>query len=159
MLQADVNKEFRITQSAGTEQKLRRSMPDHVHIFLSYVPTCYIPDMVREIKVSSTEFIKRKGWAQGFQWQESYGVFSYSQSHISRVINYIQHQEEHHRKKTFREEYIKILEDFEIKYEEKSNISPLQGSMGVVGPICYRQTAPSVPGFMAVYGWSCFNSF
>jgi len=96
-----------------------KAMPDHVHMFISYLPSSSVSEMMREVKSFSTEFIKRKGWANGFKWQEGYGVFSYSRSQISRVINYIQNQEERHRKRSFKEEYMKILKDFGVEYESK----------------------------------------
>jgi putative transposase len=70
--------------------------------------------------VQSNEFINSKNWIKGkFQWQEGYGVFSYSQSHIDSVINYIQNQEIHHQKKTFKPEYMALLEKFEVPFEER----------------------------------------
>lgn len=95
-------------------------MPDHAHIFVGFKPTIYIPDFVKEIKVQSNEFIVKKKWVgPRFAWQEGYGVFSYSRSHIDRVIKYILNQEKHHRKVTFRKEYIAILDKFEIPYQER----------------------------------------
>ncbi len=95
-------------------------MPDHTHLFVGFKPTILISDFVKEIKVESNEFIKNKKWIKGkFNWQDGYGVFSYSHSHIDRVIKYILNQEAHHRKKTFRQEYYELLEKFEIPFEEK----------------------------------------
>jgi REP element-mobilizing transposase RayT len=95
-------------------------MPDHVHLFVGYKPSVLISDFVKEIKVQSNEFIKEKKWIQqSFNWQEGYGVFSYGHSQIDRVCKYVLNQEEHHKKKTFKEEYIGLLEKFEIKYDEK----------------------------------------
>ena len=65
-------------------------------------------------------FINEKKWTKGrFEWQSCYGAFSYSQSQIGKVAEYIEKQEEHHRKRTFREEYIDLLEKFNIEYNEK----------------------------------------
>ena len=95
-------------------------MPDHTHLFVGFKPVMSISDFIKEIKVESNEFINGKKWiASNFGWQEGYGVFSYSHSHIDSVCKYILNQEEHHRKKTFREEYHDFLEKFEIGYEEK----------------------------------------
>lgn len=94
-------------------------MPDHVHIFTGFKPVI-ISDFIKEIKVESNEFINGKGWIEEkFSWQEGYGVFSYSHSHIDNVVKYVLNQEEHHKKKTFREEYLDFLEKFEIPFEEK----------------------------------------
>jgi REP element-mobilizing transposase RayT len=95
-------------------------MPDHLHLFVGFKPVISIADFIKEIKVESNEFINDKKWTRGkFSWQEGYGVFSYSHSHIGSVINYIRNQEEHHQKKSFREEYQKFLQKFEIPFEEK----------------------------------------
>lgn len=95
-------------------------MPDHIHLFVGYRPSYYIPDFVKEIKVESNEFITGKKWVEGnFNWQEGYGVFSYSHSHIDKVIKYIINQEEHHKKTKFREEYTGLLRKFDINYEDK----------------------------------------
>lgn len=95
-------------------------MPNHVHIFVSMNPDTSIAELVREIKKHSTDYINDKKLLAGkFYWQEGYGAFSYSNSQIPAVISYIMNQDEHHSAKTFREEYIKLLEDFKIEYEEK----------------------------------------
>lgn len=95
-------------------------MPDHIHIFTGFKPVVLIADFVKEIKVESNEFINAKKWIRGrFSWQEGYGVFSYSHSHIDRVVKYIMNQEAHHRKKTLRQEYNELLEKFQIPYQEK----------------------------------------
>ncbi len=94
-------------------------MPDHVHILMGMKPSCCLSDLVREIKKSTNEFIKEKGFSKfKFQWQEGYGAFSYSHSALNDVISYINNQEEHHKKKTFKEEYIDLLKKFEVKYDE-----------------------------------------
>ena len=96
------------------------SMPDHIHIFIGLNPTISISDLIRDVKVASSDFINDKKWLHGkFNWQKGFGAFSYSQSQIPKVINYINNQERHHRVKTFREEYINILDSFAIKYDDK----------------------------------------
>ena len=95
-------------------------MPDHAHLFVGFKPVISIADFIKEIKVESNEFINNKKWIKSkFSWQEGYGVFSYSHSHIGSVIDYINNQEVHHQKKSFREEYLEFLEKFEIPFEEK----------------------------------------
>ena len=109
-----------IVQSHRHKMLRINGMPDHVHIFIGYHPTQLIPMLVEEIKTSSNKFIKEKGFAaHKFSWQKGYGAFSYSRSHRDAVIKYIDNQEQHHRKKTFREEYLAFLEKFEIEYQEK----------------------------------------
>lgn len=96
------------------------SMPDHIHLLVSFKPTVLISDFVKEIKVESNEFINSKNWVRGkFSWQEGYGVFSYSPSHIDAVVKYILNQEAHHQNKTFKQEYLKFLEKFDIPFEER----------------------------------------
>ena len=95
-------------------------MPDHIHIFVGFKPNILISDFVKEIKVESNDFINSKNWIKGkFSWQEGYGVFSYSHSHIDTVIRYVLNQEIHHQKKTFKQEYLELLEKFEILFEDK----------------------------------------
>lgn len=106
----------------GKEQKpiIVNGMPDHIHAFIGLKPAMAISDLVREIKNNSTNFINERKFVKGkFSWQEGYGTFSYSHSHIQSVYNYILNQEEHHKKKTFREEYIELLQKFEIEFNEK----------------------------------------
>lgn len=95
-------------------------MPDHIHIFVGFKPTVSISDFVKEIKVESNEFINSKNWIKSkFSWQEGYGVFSYSHSHIDAVIKYVLNQDIHHQKKTFKQEYLELLEKFEVPFEER----------------------------------------
>jgi REP element-mobilizing transposase RayT len=106
----------------GKEQKpiIVNGMPDHIHVFVGLRPAMAISDLVRDIKNNSSNFINEKRLVKGrFSWQEGYGAFSYSHSHIQNVYDYILNQEEHHRKKTFKEEYIDFLKKFEIEYNEK----------------------------------------
>ncbi len=79
-----------------------------------------ISELVQEVKAISSKFINEKKWVLGkFQWQEGYGVFSYSHSQIDNVINYINNQESHHKKNTFKEEYLELLMKNDIKYDER----------------------------------------
>ena len=95
-------------------------MPDHTHFFVGFKPVGLISDFVKEIKVKSNEFITGKKWLRNkFNWQEGYGVFSYSHSQIDRVIKYINNQEQHHKKKTFRQECHEMVKKFGISLDEK----------------------------------------
>lgn len=94
------------------------AMPDHVHILISMNPTMSVSDLVRDIKAGSSKFINEKRWMNGkFNWQEGYGAFSYSKSGVDSVVKYILNREEHHKKKTFREEYLDFMSKFEIEYD------------------------------------------
>jgi len=95
-------------------------MPDHMHIFIGLNPDNSISNLVHDLKISSSKFINEKiKLGTKFQWQEGYGAFSYSHSQIGNVIKYINNQEIHHKKKTFKEEYLEILKKFNLKYELK----------------------------------------
>jgi putative transposase len=106
----------------GKEQKaiIVNGMADHIHAFIGLKPSMAISDLVRDIKNNSSNFVNEKRFVKGkFSWQDGYGAFSYSHSHISDVYNYILNQEEHHKTKTFREEYLSFLKKFDVEYNEK----------------------------------------
>ena len=93
---------------------------DHVHIFFGMPVTTCISDFMSIIKANSSKWINEKKFVKGkFRWQSVYGAFSHSRSQRDNVIKYIMTQEEHHRNRTFKEEYLKMLSDFEVEYEEK----------------------------------------
>lgn len=95
-------------------------MPDHIHILIGMKPSCCLSDLVREIKKSSNAFINEKKFSKfKFEWQKGYGAFSYSHSSLDNVIAYIQNQKEHHKNKSFREEYIDFLKKFEVEYKDE----------------------------------------
>ncbi len=109
-----------IVQNKQQKMLAISGMPDHIHILIGMKPNCCIADLVREIKKSSNDFIKEKKFIKHpFHWQEGYGCFSYSHSALDNVIAYINNQKEHHKKLTFKEEYISFLKKFEIEYDEK----------------------------------------
>jgi len=106
----------------GKDQKpiIVNGAADHVHIFVGLRPSMSISDLVRDIKSNSSNFINDKKWVSGkFSWQEGYGAFSYGQSQVDAVYQYILNQEEHHRKHTFKEEYHEFLRKFQIEFDEK----------------------------------------
>lgn len=105
----------------GKEQKpiIINGMPDHIHAFVGMRPSMSISDLVRDIKNNSSNFINENRFVKGkFSWQESYGAFSYSHSQMGAVYDYILNQEEHHKKKSFKEEYLDLLK-FEVEYNDK----------------------------------------
>lgn len=109
-----------LVQNRGVRLLAVHAMPDHVHLFVGFGPVMSMSDFIKEIKVETNEFIKGKQWVKGkFAWQQGYGVFSYSHSHVDRVVKYILNQEAHHKRKTFKEEYHQLLDKFQIPYEEK----------------------------------------
>lgn len=104
------------------EQKpiIVNGMADHVHIFVGLNPSMRISDLVRDIKNNSSRFINEHHLLRGrFSWQEGYGVFSYGHSQIEKVFQYIKNQEQHHRKRSFKEEYFEPLTKFNVRYDER----------------------------------------
>ena len=94
-------------------------MPDHIHLFIGTKPGILLSDLVRDVKAGSSKFINDNKWIKGrFSWQEGFGAFSYSHSHIHQVVDYINNQKEHHQQKSFKEEYLGFLQKFEIKYDD-----------------------------------------
>lgn len=94
------------------------NMPDHLHLLVGLRPDAALSDLVRDVKAGSSKFVNEKRWCLGrFSWQEGFGAFSYSRSQIGTVIRYIQNQQKHHAKKSFRDEYLQLLEKFGVEYD------------------------------------------
>lgn len=109
-----------IVQQRNCKMLAIHCMPDHCHILVGIRPDITLSDLVRDIKASSSKFINEKLWLKNkFQWQEGFGAFSYAQSQVHDVVQYILNQEEHHKKRTFREEYVEFLKRFDVAYDEK----------------------------------------
>ncbi len=95
-------------------------MPDHVHLFIGIKPDCKLSDLMRDVKRSSSLFITENGFTKyKFNWQSGYGAFSYGQSQIDSVVKYIMNQKEHHKKYSFKDEYISLLKKFQIEHNEQ----------------------------------------
>lgn len=108
-----------IIQNKNQKLLAINGVSDHIHILVGISPSITLSDLVRDIKNNSSRFINEKKWVLGkFQWQEGYGAFSYSRSQRSDIIKYIENQENHHAKNSFKEEYLEILKKFEIQYDE-----------------------------------------
>lgn len=102
-------------------------MPDHVHVFFGMRPVQSLSDLMQEIKSSSSKWINQKNLVNGkFSWQEGFGAFSYSKSHVDSVIDYIKTQKEHHKKATFIEEYVNFLKKFEVDFDERYIFKPVE---------------------------------
>ena len=96
------------------------NMPDHLHLLVGLRPDAALSDLVRDVKAGSSKFINEKRWVMGrFSWQEGFGAFSYARSQLGAVIRYIQNQQKHHAKKSFRDEYLELLEKFGVEYDRK----------------------------------------
>jgi REP element-mobilizing transposase RayT len=109
-----------IIQNNGHKLVAINGQPDHLHIAVGYKPHQLIPDLLQDIKGSSSKWINEEHFVRGkFNWQGGYGAFSFSNSHIDRIVKYIQNQEKHHKRKTFQEEYKELLEKYNIQYDDR----------------------------------------
>lgn len=109
-----------IIRNHGQKLLVINGMADHIHLLLGLKPNIALSDLVREIKANSSKFINEKGWIKGrFNWQEGFGAFSYGHSQLDTIIGYIQTQEKHHQEQTFKDEYLSLLQKFDIAFEEK----------------------------------------
>lgn len=115
-----------IIQNHGHKLLAINGMPDHIHLLFGMRPAQSLSDLMRDVKGDSSLWINENKFVAGkFSWQEGYGAFSYSKSQIHAVANYIENQKLHHNKRTFIEEYTKILQDFEIEFDEKYIFKPI----------------------------------
>jgi len=116
-----------IIQNNGHKVLSIGGMPDHIHVFFGFRPNQSLSALMQNVKRDSSEWINKEKLVVGrFSWQEGYGAFSYSKSQIPQVIKYIDNQEKHHGKRTFIEEYRKILNDFGLEYDEKYIFKPIE---------------------------------
>jgi putative transposase len=104
----------------GCKTYIVNGVEDHVHCLIGLKPSISISNLMQSVKAKSSKWINEQQFTiERFEWQEGYGVFSYSHSQINQVYKYIENQEEHHKKRSFREEYIDFLEKFEVPYDER----------------------------------------
>jgi REP element-mobilizing transposase RayT len=109
-----------IVRNEGQKLLQINGMSDHVHILIGLRPAMVVAELVREIKSDSSDWINRKKLSRGrFSWQEGYGAFSYGHSQLDTIIRYIQNQEKHHKRRSFKEEYLTLLKKFEIEFKEE----------------------------------------
>ena len=101
-------------------------MPDHIHILFGMRPTQSLSDLMQKVKQDSSKWINKNRFIKGkFSWQAGFGAFSYSKSQLPRVINYIQNQENHHKKKSFTEEYLDFLNEFDVNFDDRYLFKPI----------------------------------
>ena len=94
--------------------------PDHIHILIGFHPAIAVSDLTRDIKANSSKFINNQKWLpEKFNWQDGFGAFTYSKSQIDNVARYIINQPRHHKKQSFKEEYLGILKKLSIAYDEQ----------------------------------------
>lgn len=109
-----------IIKAKGQKAIIVNGVSDHVHVFVGLKPSMRISDLARDIKNNTTLFINEQQFSPyKFSWQEGYGAFSYANSEVKRVFRYIENQEAHHRKESFKIEYVGLLKKFEIEHEEQ----------------------------------------
>ena len=107
-------------QESGHKMLQINSRPDHIHIFYGMRPHEAISDLVQNVKATTSKWINTNNFCEKkFHWQDGFGAFSYSKSHVDRVIKYIQNQEKHHKKITFLEEYLSMLRKTDILFDER----------------------------------------
>jgi len=132
---------------SGQGQKLIaiNNMPDHVHMLIGLMPDVALSDLVRDVKAGSSKFINEQRWVNGrFGWQEGFGAFSYARSQLDTVIRYVQNQQKHHAKKSFREEYMELLEKFGVTYDDRYIFQPAgkSASSSPASQSCRASAAP-----------------
>ena len=109
-----------IVQKKGQKMLAINGMPNHIHFLIGMRPSCCLSDLVREMKKFSNDFIREEPLSKSsFNWQEGFGAFSYSHAQLDTVIKYIQNQKEHHKQKTFKAEYMELLQIFKVEYNEQ----------------------------------------
>jgi putative transposase len=109
-----------LINEANCKTIIVNGVEDHVHCFIGLRPAVSVSELMKTVKAKSSKYINDYSLTpERFEWQEGYGVFSYSRSHIDRIYKYIQNQEEHHKKQTFRHEYLDLLKEFGVEYDEQ----------------------------------------
>ncbi len=109
-----------IIKNKSSHPYMINGIEDHLHIALSLHPTVSLSSLVKDIKLASSQYIKENNLFINFPgWQEGYGAFTYSIKEKDNVVEYIKNQEEHHKKKSFREEYIEFLKSHKIDFDER----------------------------------------
>ena len=109
-----------IVTNKGQKMLRINGVENHIHMLLNIQPNIALSDLMRDVKANSTKWINEQGFCKhSFRWQEGFGAFTYSISQIDNVINYIDNQEERHKTKTFKSEYLSLLKNFEVEYKEE----------------------------------------
>lgn len=109
-----------IVTNKGQKMLRINGVENHIHMLLNIQPNIALSDLMRDVKANSTKWINDQGFCKhSFRWQEGFGAFTYSISQIDNVINYIDNQEERHKTKTFKSEYLSLLKNFEVDYKEE----------------------------------------
>ena len=109
-----------LINEAGCKNIIVNGVEDHLHCLVGLKPVVSVSELMKSVKSKSSKYINDHSLTESrFEWQEGYGVFSYSQSQVYKVYNYIQNQEAHHKKQSLRDEYLEFLKKFKIEYDQK----------------------------------------
>jgi REP-associated tyrosine transposase len=109
-----------IVRNQGQKLISINGMPDHLHILIGLKPSMALADLVRDTKADSSTYVNKNRWVRGkFSWQEGYGAFSYGHSQLDTIISYIQNQEKHHSRRSFKNEHLGLLRKFDIAFADK----------------------------------------
>lgn len=109
-----------LINETGCKTIIVNGVEDHVHCFFISKPSVSISDVMQNAKAKSSKWVNEsKLILNRFEWQRGFGAFSYSKSHVKNVYRYIENQEEHHKKQSFKEEYMEFLNKFEVEYDER----------------------------------------
>lgn len=109
-----------LINETGCKTIIVNGVEDHIHCFFGIKPSICVSDVMKNAKAKSSKWINESGFLQHrFEWQSGFGAFTYSREHIDRIYRYIQNQEEHHWGITFTEEYIEMLIQHGIDYDEQ----------------------------------------
>ena len=107
-----------IISNKGQKLIAIKGMPDHIHLLVGMKPDCNLSDLVRDIKANSSKFINDKNWVLGrFEWQRGFGAFTLGHSQLDSIVTYIKNQEQHHKIKSFKEEYLEFLKRYEVDFK------------------------------------------
>jgi putative transposase len=108
-----------IVQNNGHKLLAVNGVTDHIHLFVGMKPSQSVSDLLQDVKANSSRWINSKHFVKGhFAWQEGFGAFSYAHSQLDSVIKYINNQEEHHKKRSFKEEYLDLLRKFDVDFND-----------------------------------------
>lgn len=116
-----------LINETGCKTLLVNGVEDHIHCFIGLVPSVSVSNLMQSSKARSSKWINESGLLKHrFEWQPGFGSFSYSRSHVDRVFRYIQNQAEHHKHRTFRDEYLDMLIKHGVTYDERHIFQDLE---------------------------------
>jgi REP element-mobilizing transposase RayT len=109
-----------LVNETGCKTIIVNGVEDHMHCFVGLRPAVSVSDLMKTVKAKSSMYINNHSLTkERFEWQEGYGVFSYRRRDVDQIYKYVQNQESHHQKHTFKDEYLDLLKEFEVEYDEQ----------------------------------------